>query len=177
MRQDKLVFIGHDFFGDDPARKALYRASIASTIQKANADGRVIECNHAYYVVYGDTSIAEHAPLHARLQELDLRSPAMPFYWIEIRNRIKASDLCLFDLTNWKPKLKRHLNYNVLLEFGVALSDGKPCWVLCTDRKLVSRYLSNISGFQVEEYRDAQHFTDLGNILHDQLVLRAMQQT
>lgn len=123
MPQDKLVFFGHDFFGDDPARKALYRAGIDRTIQKANADGRVVAREHVYHVIYGDTSIAGHVPLHARLQSLGLRSPTMPFYWIEIRNRIKASDLCLFDLTNWKPRLKRHLNYNVLLEFGVALGE------------------------------------------------------
>ena len=165
-KQTRLVFFGHDFFGDDRARKYLYRTQITNGVAEANAHRIVKSKRIKYHAIYGDSTRAEDRVLAKHLP----KETHNHYYWFKIRDRIHISHTHVFDLTG---REKETLNYNVILELGVAYGERKEGFVLCTDRKLVQKHLTNLWGNQISEYSDTRSFRDLPTEVRNILLLDA----
>jgi len=151
--RDILVFVGHDFFGRDAARKCEYRQAIAVACERANRDGCTGNEGVRYTVAYGDTRRRECPLLFERIRERK-RFSLRAGYWDEIRAKIDACDYAIFDLTNQRVPNPPILNANVVLEYGVAIGYDKPYQIIGRVGMLDAfrKHLSNTHGIQLHQY-------------------------
>ena len=144
-----FVFVGHDFFGTDKARKQAYREVIAQAFVKANRDIDVRAKDIKFVPVFADTRPGDIIPLWRSIRARR-RHRQDGRYWMKIRTLIAECKYALFDLTfrdNSAP-----FNANVLLEFGVAIGMKKKIRSFGNSRENFKRYLSDQAGYDFPQY-------------------------
>lgn len=95
----KLVFVGHDYTTRG-GHKPKFRKAISTMLKSLN-----------YNSIYADEK-----RLHATVLT-------------DIKEKIKISDFCIFDLTGYKKKKKLGKNLNVILEIGMSIGLDRQVFV------------------------------------------------
>lgn len=150
------VFFGHDYFSGNKRRLRRYRALLRQgCADVVGSRGPRVE------LLFGDAPLGKPLLKEIRRVGGDIRSISeRNDFWARIVGVIRTSDLAIFDLSRpgGRPV---DVNWNVLLELGVAIGARRPVRVMARRRRVILQRLTNLAGAQVEECRAPKDVPDL----------------
>jgi hypothetical protein len=152
------VFFGHDFFGGDEKRLVDYRRKIK---RGCSAAAKVIKT--PINPLFGNSKLDPALIDAVRNAGGNMPGVVENRFWPKIDGLLRMSHLGIFDLS-LPDGAPNEINWNVLMELGVALGHGIPIRVIVRDRSAVVKRLSNLAGVQIEECRRP---ADLGQLIKE----------
>lgn len=160
--REVIVFLGHDSFGSDHARRSEYRDAIAEACHQANENPYVQRKKIQFIIIYWDTELGELLEIFRRQTffwrrhlERKFRSDAR--FWMHIRALLSECHYALFDLSYRDDTIP--FNSNVLLEYGVAIGLTKKVQFFGNKREHFKRYLSDQAGYDFAQYSTPEELT------------------
>lgn len=139
------MFFGHDFFGGDAARLTTYRRKVAKGCWAA---GR--ELGLSVVPIYGNTKLTADILDQIRGASGDMIGIREGRFWPKIDGLMRICDFAIFDLTLHNGP-DTEVNWNVLMELGVARGARLPFRVIVRNRQAALQRLTNLDGTDFEE--------------------------
>lgn len=144
------VFFGHDYFGGDDQLLRRYRRKLEAGCRAA---GRSL--GSSVRALYGNTRLDEDLIGRIHIVKGDINGIQDGRFWARIDGLIRISALGIFDLT-LPGGPDNDVNWNTLMELGVARGARLPIRVIVKNRRSVLARLSNLDGTEIEECSDPQ---------------------
>ncbi|MBI5971377.1 MAG: hypothetical protein HY884_09525 [Deltaproteobacteria bacterium] len=138
QKEKKTVFVGHDYTLRG-GRKTKFRQAVAKALKGTS-----------YISIYADTA------------------PRRQHVLKDIIKKIKKSELCVFDLTDYKWQFNPGKNLNVLLELGISIGAGIHSFIAYKEGCInFKEELSNLLGSYRYPYKNYGQFS---NDLHEFII-------
>ncbi len=139
------VFFGHDYFGGNATLLRAYRRKLERGCWAA---GRALSLS--IEALYGSTKLTTDLLAQIRGANGDMAGIREGRFWPRIEGLIRVSDFAIFDLT-LPGGPDTEVNWNVLMELGVAHGARLPVRAIVKNRQAVLKRLTNLAGTEIEE--------------------------